>query len=170
MRDLGSRDVVTGQEPDLDHPRKPEGSDEVGQLGTFRWRREVQDILDAIRQGLFEAVASAEAGLGPVAEHSLDRLGAQADQLVVAHAGAKVLPGPAIAGAGEAVVGREGHDGENGALGVARVPRVPDVGDLGHVRLDGIGGAWIGDVDGFGRNTGWEDRRHVGGSGCLAHG
>ena len=35
LAEFGGRDIMAGEEPDLDHPRKPEGSDEVGQLGAF---------------------------------------------------------------------------------------------------------------------------------------
>ena len=107
-------------------------------------------------------MASTEAGLGPVAEHSLDCLGAQADQLLVAHTGAEVTPGPAIAGAGRTVVGREGDDGENGALGVAEVCRVVhDGGNLRQMGLDGIFDGWF-DADEAWRHARREDRRHVG--------
>jgi hypothetical protein len=63
--------IQAGQEPELDHPRQPQGCGEVGEVRAFRGRREVEDVLDAGRQ-LLKVEAPAEACLCSGAKHILD--------------------------------------------------------------------------------------------------
>lgn len=155
------RDVVTSQEPQLHHLGQPQRHSLFGQLGSFSWRTEVEDVVDSRRQE-GETETAADSRLNTRLEHGVDLGRPQAPELAGAHPQLPVLtyPGSVVACSSSVGVGWESDNGKHVAvtLAMSGVQR----NNLKNVVIGSAEDRVISTIDGDPKSEGVLRRRHAG--------